>query len=81
MEQTHDDTGKVVIMHGFANEHIYAIINAIRRELGSDVDVAYATTTPNSLEMRLKEVVKDVSEEHEYLKKHPPGSDYKRVTD
>jgi hypothetical protein len=31
--------------------------------------------------MRLKEVVKDVSEEHEYLKKHPPGSDYKRVTD
>lgn len=75
MEQTHEEqaTGKVVILHGFTNEQIFAILKAVKTEMGAKEDVAFATTTPNSLEMKLKEVVKDVSEEHAYMKKNPPG--------
>lgn len=75
MEQTHEEqaAGKVVILHGFPNEQIFAIMRAVKRELGPKEDIAFAMTTPHSLEMKLQEVVSDVAEEHAYLKKNPPG--------
>ncbi|WP_422477728.1 DUF3783 domain-containing protein [Pleomorphochaeta sp. DL1XJH-081] len=75
MEQIHEDkpTEKVVILHGFTNEQIFAVLRAVKREIGTTEDVAFATTTAHSLEMKLKEVVKDVSEEHAYMKKNPPN--------
>jgi hypothetical protein len=75
MEKQKEDkaTEKVVILHGFEHEQIFAIMKAIKRELGPKEDIAFAMTTPNSLQMQLQAVVKDVAEEHAYLKKHPPG--------
>lgn len=66
------DSGNVVILHGFTKEQIFAVMHAIKRELGSSADVAFAMTTPHSLQMKLGDVVKDISQDHAYLKKNPP---------
>jgi hypothetical protein len=75
MEQKQTETGKVVILHGFTNEQIFAVVKATRHMLGSEVDVAFATTTEHSMQMKLQDVITDVSQEHAYMKDHPPGSD------
>jgi hypothetical protein len=72
-KQREETQGKVVILHGFSNEQIFAILKAVKREMGSEADVAFATTTPHSLNMKLQEVISDVSEEHAYMKANPPG--------
>ncbi len=38
----------------------------------STKDLIFAKTTPNSIEMKLKDLIEDMSEDHEYLKKNPP---------
>ena len=73
MEQKEETTGKVVILHGFSNEQIYAILKAVKREIPDAEDVAFATTTVHSLQMRLQDVISDVTQEHAYMKKNPPG--------
>jgi hypothetical protein len=68
---------KVVVAHGFTHEEIFALMRAVKREFGKDVDIAFAMTTEHSLQMKLEDVVKDIGEEHQYLKMHPPGSEKK----
>jgi hypothetical protein len=36
-------------------------------------DLIFAKTTPNSIQMRLQDLIVDMSQDHEYLKKNPPG--------
>ncbi len=74
MEQTQKETAanKAVILHGFSREQIFTIMRAIKREMGPEEDIAFAMTTPHSLTMQLGEVVKDVTEEHAYMKNNPP---------
>ena len=50
-------------------------MKAVKKELGKDVDVAFAMTTEHSLQMKLGEVVQDVGAEHQYMKENPPGSE------
>lgn len=75
MEQKQRDetTGKVVILHGFSNEQIFAILKAVKREMQGAEDIAFATTTAHSLQMRLQDVISDVTQEHAYMKENPPG--------
>lgn len=63
---------KALILHGFSKEQIFTIMRAIRREMGTEVDIAFAMTTPHSLTMQLGEIIKDVTEEHAYMKNNPP---------
>ena len=63
---------KVVILNGFTNEEIGKIIKAVRGVFDKSADLIFAKTTPNSVEMVLKDLIVDMSEDHEYLKKNPP---------
>lgn len=63
---------RVVIIHGFTKEEIFSVMRAVKREMGVDSDIAFAMTTPKSVEMKLEDLIKDVREEHTYLKKNPP---------
>ena len=71
MEQ-HEKT-PVVILHGLSNEQIFAVARSVKQTLGHAMDVAFATTTAHSLQMRLQDVITDVTQEHAYMKQHPPG--------
>ena len=37
-------------------------------------DLVFAKTTPNSIKMRLQDLIVDMSQDHEYLRQNPPGS-------
>lgn len=65
---------KVVIIHGFSKEQLYTVIRAIKGAVEKPQEIAFAKTTPHSLTMQLGAVVKDVAEEHAYMRNRPPAS-------
>mgnify|MGYP001140522787 CR=1 FL=1 len=108
---------RVVILNGFTNPEIIAIMNVVKA-IYADTDLAsyfeytqkmldsekanefakrvlkvvaaakqlpeaqsvatgdliFAMSTENSLEMKLSDLIEDMSEDHEYLKNNPPGA-------
>lgn len=70
MEETQKE--KVVILHGFSREQIFTIMRAVKSVMEVQEEIAFAMTTPHSLTLKMADVVKDVAEEHAYMKKHPP---------
>ena len=68
----------VVLMHGFTNEQALAVMRAARKaagEAGADpASIAFATTTPTNAEWKVSELLSEVAEEHEYMRKNPPGA-------
>ncbi len=65
---------KVLVMNGFTREELFKVMRAVKREFENPQDLVFAMTTENSLEMKLKDVIRDVSEEHAYMKANPPES-------
>ncbi|AFG37063.1 DUF3783 domain-containing protein [Spirochaeta africana] len=63
---------KVVIMNGFTHEEIHRVMRAVKQEFEAPRDLIFAMTTEQSLEMKLKDLIVDMSEDHEYLRKNPP---------
>ncbi|MFP4010631.1 MAG: DUF3783 domain-containing protein [Spirochaetaceae bacterium] len=63
---------KVIIMNGFSQEEIVSIMRAVRRLFDNPRDLIFAKTTPKSINMVLKDLIVDMSGDHEYLKNNPP---------
>ncbi len=67
----------VVFLHGFTREQTIAVMRAAKAaaaEAGLDPrDIAFATSTPTNLDWTVKALVEEVREEHEYMRKNPPG--------
>ncbi len=64
---------KVVIMNGFSYEEITRIMRAVKALFDNPRDLIFAKTTDSSLEMKLSDLIIDMSEDHEYLKNNPPN--------
>lgn len=66
----------VIVMHGFTHEQMIAIMRAAKaaaKELGLDpLSIAFSSSTPTNMEWKLKDLIAEVREEHEYMKKNPP---------
>ena len=67
----------VILMHGFSHEQMIAIMRAAKaaaKELGVDpLSIAFTSSTPTNMEWKLKDLIAEVREEHEYMKKNPPN--------
>ncbi len=63
---------QVIILNGFSNNEITRIMRVVKAEFESPGDLIFAKTTPNSLQMKLEELIEDMSGDHEYLKANPP---------
>ncbi|MGI6433729.1 MAG: DUF3783 domain-containing protein [Sphaerochaetaceae bacterium] len=63
---------QVIILHGFDKEAVFTLVRAIKREAGAEADIAFAMTTPNSLTMKLGDVVQEVAADHAYMKANRP---------
>lgn len=63
---------RVVIMNGFDDTEINAVMNAVKKLFPGKGSVIFAKTTKHSLEMKLGELIIDMSQDHEYLQKNPP---------
>jgi len=63
---------KLVLLNGFSNDEIGKIMHAIKKLYNPPEDLIFAKTTQNSLQMVLKDLIVDISSDHEYLKSNPP---------
>lgn len=67
----------VILMHGFSHEQMIAIMRAAKaaaKEMGVDpLSIAFTSSTPTNMEWKLKDLIAEVREEHEYMKKNPPN--------
>jgi hypothetical protein len=68
----------VVLLHGFSNDQAVALMRAAKKaaaDAGIDPAlIAFATTTPTNIEWKVAELLTEVAEEHEYMRKNPPAS-------
>lgn len=67
---------QVVLLHGFSSETALAVMRAAKAavaETGADpAEIAFAMTTPTNMEWKVSQLLVDVAEEHEYMRKNPP---------
>lgn len=63
---------KVIIMHGFSYEEINRIMKVVKQQFDTPRDLVFAKTTDTSLTMVLKDLIEDMCEDHESLKRNPP---------
>lgn len=63
---------RVVILNGFTNEELDLVMRAVRSAVSSPRDLIFAKTTPTSLQMKLTDLIVDISQDHEYLRNNPP---------
>jgi len=64
--------GKVILLNGFTHDEIRNIMRAVKGAVENPKDIAFCMTTENNVEWKIKDLIKDVREDHEYLQKNPP---------
>ena len=60
---------KTVILHGFSSQEALAVMRAVKAASADPGAIAFAMSTPNSVEMKLGDVLADLAEEHRYFRK------------
>ncbi|MFW5826781.1 MAG: DUF3783 domain-containing protein [Alkalispirochaeta sp.] len=63
---------RAIIMHGLSLAEIDLVMRAAKKELENPRDVIFAKTTENSLKMKVKDLIEDLAEDHNYLRENPP---------
>lgn len=64
---------RVVLIHGFSREETIAIMRAAKSAAEDPQGIAFTTSTPTNLDWKLRDLIAEVREEHEYMRKNPPG--------
>ncbi|MDL2229122.1 DUF3783 domain-containing protein [Treponema sp. OttesenSCG-928-L16] len=66
----------VIFLHGFSREQLIAVMRAAKKaaaEAGMEPSsIAFASSTPNNLGWTVKDLIREVREEHEYMQNNPP---------
>ena len=71
MRESEND--KVVLLHGFSDEQALKAMRAVKAAFEGKEDIAFCVSTPTNAQWKVSDLVKDVRQDHEYLKKNPPG--------
>lgn len=64
---------KVILINGYSNEVTLKIMRAVKAVLDDPSEVAFAMGTETNRTWVVNDLLKEVSEEHEYMKNNPPG--------
>ena len=67
----------VVFFHGFDREELFVLMNALKMAAAAtDIDpasIAFASSTPNNLDWKIKKLIREVRREHERLSGNEPA--------
>ena len=63
---------RVVFMHGFSHDEVVRIMRGVKSVVGDPETVAFCMSTENNLEWKISDLINDVTEEHDYMRKNPP---------
>ena len=64
---------RMILIHGFSRDETLKVLRAVKENVDDPGGIAFSVTTPTNLEWPVKDLVKEVREEHEYMKANPPG--------
>lgn len=59
---------KTIILHGFDQDDVIAIVRAVKAAVPTARDAAFATSTPSNLDWKLSDLLTHVAEEHRYYR-------------
>jgi lysophospholipid acyltransferase (LPLAT)-like uncharacterized protein len=59
---------KIIVFHGFSKKQLNKVIEAIKK-VSEGENIIMAVSTPTSLEWKLKELIEELTKEHEYMKR------------
>lgn len=65
---------RMILIHGFSREETIAVMRAAKTAVQDPEGVAFTTSTPSNLEWKLEDIIGEVRQEHEYMRKNPPTS-------
>ena len=77
--QPEDLPQRVLIMNGFSHQEMDTILKVVKKSVSDPQDVIFAMTTKTSVEMKLRDLIEDMTEDHEYLKKNPPTKEQREA--
>ena len=63
---------KVIFINGFSNDEAVKIMRAVKGVIENPADTAFCMGTEANRDWNVKDLIRDVREEHEYFKKNPP---------
>jgi hypothetical protein len=66
--------GKLILVHGFTQAEINAVMRAVKSAVSDPAGIAFAVTTETNVEWKVRDLVAEVLQEHEYMRLNPPGS-------
>ena len=66
---------KTILIHGFSDDEVINIMNAVKKISENPVNIAFSMTTQKNLNWKVKDLIKEVRAEHDYILLHPPGKD------
>lgn len=61
---------KVIFINGFTQDETVAIMRAVKAVIDDPGGTAFSMGTPTNRNWVIKDLIKEVREEHEYMKKH-----------
>ncbi|MFP4364582.1 MAG: DUF3783 domain-containing protein [Spirochaetia bacterium] len=67
------DSEKMVFLHGFSQREALKIMKLVKTGLDDTGEIAFSMSTEKNMEWKVRDLVQEVLEEHEYMKKNPPG--------
>ena len=65
---------RFILIHGFGREETMKILKAVKAEAENPQGIAFSITTPTNLGWTVRDLIKDVREEHEYMQAHPQAA-------
>ncbi|MDY7026773.1 MAG: DUF3783 domain-containing protein [Spirochaetota bacterium] len=65
---------RMVLIHGFSRDETIAVMRAAKTAVSDPQGVAFTTSTPTNLDWKLRDLIVEVREEHEFMRRNPPGA-------
>ncbi|WP_319560787.1 DUF3783 domain-containing protein [Marispirochaeta sp.] len=60
---------KLIMLHGFEQDEILGLMRLLKANMTEPREVAFCMTTENNLDWKIRDLISDVLEEHEYMLK------------
>lgn len=65
---------RLLMIHGFSRDDTLKIMRAVKNIIKENPQgIAFTMTTPTNADWKVKDLIKEVRTEHEYMQKNPPG--------
>lgn len=64
---------KTILIHGFSDDEVINIMNAVKKISIDSKNIAFSMTTSKNMDWKVKDLIKEVRAEHDYIMLNPPG--------